>query len=270
MNRLIYIIALSLLIISCEDVIDVDLKTAETRLVIDASLSWEKGTLGNNQEIKLSLTAPYFSNTIPAATGATVVVTDSNNNTFNFIEQGNSGVYQNNTFIPEINGVYTLTVNYNNEIYTATESLKSVVTIDYVEQNNNGGFSGEDIEIKAFYTDPADQENYYLFQFQNNQNVPMLVVYDDEFTNGNQIFGFFSDDEMKTNDNLNIKISGISKRHYDYLFILLQQTDDESGDPFETQPATVRGNCINQTNPNNYPLGYFRISETDVFNYTVQ
>lgn len=270
MNRLIYIIVLSLLIISCEDVIDVDLTTAETRLVIDASLSWQKGTQGNNQEIKLSLTAPYFSSTIPAATGATVVVSDSKNNTFNFIEQGTSGIYQNNTFIPEINGDYTLTINYNNETYTATESLKSVVPIDFVEQNNNGGFSGEDIEIKAFYTDPTDQENYYLFQFQNNQNVPMLEVYDDEFTNGNQIFGFFSDDEMKANDNLNIKISGISKRHYEYLFILLQQTDDESGDPFETQPATVRGNCINQTNPKNYPLGYFRVSETDVFNYTVQ
>ena len=44
-----------------------------------------------------------------------------------------------------------------------TETLKSVVPIDYVEQNNDGGFSGEDIELKAFYTDPADAENLLFF-----------------------------------------------------------------------------------------------------------
>jgi hypothetical protein len=32
-----------------------------------------------------------------------------------------------------------------------------------VEQNNEGGFTGEDIELKAFYTDPANIENYYFF-----------------------------------------------------------------------------------------------------------
>ena len=54
------------------------------------------------------------------------------------------------------------------------------------------------------------------------------------------------------------------------LNILLQQTDEDSGDPFETQTTTVRGNCINQTNPDNFPLGYFRVSETDVFTYVVE
>ena len=32
------------------------------------------------------------------------------------------------------------------------------------------------------------------------------------------------------------------------MFILLQQGGEDGGGPFETQPATVRGNCINQTN----------------------
>lgn len=270
MKKIVYIIILGFLISSCEDVIDVNLKTAEPRLVIDASLSWVKGTQGNEQEIKLSLTAPYFDNNIPPATGATVTVSDSNNNTFNFIEQGTSGIYTNNTFIPETYSTYTLSINYNNEIYTAIETLVPVVPIDYVEQNDNGGFSGDEIEIKAYYTDPELEENYYLFEFSTPSKVPTLEVYDDEFNNGNQIFGFYSDEDLETSDNITIKISGISQRHYDFMFILLQQTDDESGDPFETQPATVRGNCVNQTNTDNYPLGYFRLTETDVFNYTVQ
>ena len=79
---------------SCEDVIDVNLNTAEPKLVIDASINWFKGTIGNEQQIKLSLTAPYFNTSVPPANGAIVSVSDSNSNTFNFIEEGNSGVYR--------------------------------------------------------------------------------------------------------------------------------------------------------------------------------
>ena len=45
---------------SCEDVIDVDLDNVEPRLVIEASLDWEKGTAGNEQTINLSMSTPYF------------------------------------------------------------------------------------------------------------------------------------------------------------------------------------------------------------------
>ena len=67
-----------------------------------------------------------------------------------------------------------------------------------------------------------------------------------------------------------IRNYGISEQFYNYMFILLQQNSEEGGGPFETQPATVRGNCINQTNSKNYPLGYFRLSQVDEFIYTVQ
>ena len=54
------------------------------------------------------------------------------------------------------------------------------------------------------------------------------------------------------------------------MFILLQQIEEQGGGPFETQPATVRGNIINQTNPDNFALGYFRLSEVDEFIYTIE
>lgn len=272
MRKLQYIFFLSFIsIISCEDPIDVDLDTAEPRLVIDASLNWLKGTTGANQSIKLSLTAPYFDQSVPPASGATVIVTDSNNNIFNFIEIDNTGIYSTNTFLPEINGIYNLTITYNSEVYTASETLTSVPAIEFVEQKNNGGFSGDEIEIKAYYTDPAGIENYYLFEFIIlSENALSLEVYDDEFTDGNQIFGFYSGEILETGDELIIRSSGISQRNFEFFNILLQQTDEEVGDPFDVQPVSVRGNCINQTNPNNYPLGYFRVSETSVFSYIIE
>jgi hypothetical protein len=54
------------------------------------------------------------------------------------------------------------------------------------------------------------------------------------------------------------------------MFILLQQGSDQGGGPFETQPATVRGNMINETNSDNFPLGYFRVSEVSTLTYVVE
>ncbi len=271
MKKLIHIFILITLFSSCEEVIDLNVPSENPRLVIDASINWFKGTSGNNQQIKLTLTAPYFDNSVPPASGAEIKITDSNNNIFIFTEDGFTGIYKNSSFDPILNETYYLTIIYNQETYTASETLKSVSSIDYVDQNNNGGFSGNETELKAFYTDPADDENYYFFEFISDiPVVPSLEVYKDEFTNGNQIFGFYTEEDLTTGDKVTIRNYGVSKEFYNYMFILLQQNSQEGGGPFETQPATVRGNCINQTNPKNYPLGYFRASEVDEFFYTVQ
>jgi hypothetical protein len=256
---------------NCEDVINVDLNKDEPRLVIEASINWIKNTDGNEQSIKLSLSAPFFDETIPPANGALVQITDTNNNVYNFLEESNTGIYRNNSFLPVIDQSYKLEIIYNNEIFTSTETLKSVVAIDYIEQNNEGGFTGEEIELKAYYTDPSDIENYYFFEFISNiPLIPTLEVYDDEFTDGNQIFGFYTEEDLESGDQITIRNYGISERFYEYMFILLQQGSEDGGGPFETQPATVRGNCVNETNSNNYPFGYFRLSEVDEIIYTIE
>jgi len=271
MKKLIYISFILALFTNCEDVIDVDLNNVEPKLVIEASINYFKNTTGNEQTIKLTLSAPFFDNTIPPATSAIVQVFDSFGNTFNFTEIDSTGIYSNNTFIPNIGTDYTLVISYDNEIYTATETLTSVVPIESVEQNNEGGFSGEDIELKAYYTDPEGISNYYFFEFISDiPVVPTLSVYDDTFTDGNEIFGFYTEEDLEAGDIVTIRNYGVSSQFYDYMFILLQQSGDSGGGPFETQPATVRGNCINTTYPDNFPYGYFRLSEVDELIYTVQ
>jgi hypothetical protein len=270
MKKLFYIIII-VFSYSCEDVIDLELPTSEPRLVIDASINWFKGTAGNEQSIKLSLTAPFFDENVPPASGAEVQVTKAGDDVFIFTEEGNTGVYKNNNFIPQINETYQLRISYNGETYVASETLKSVSEITRVEQNLEGGFSGEDTEIKAFCNDPIDEENYYFFEFIPSLPVtPTLDTFEDEFVNGNEIFGFYVEEDLDPGQSVTIRNYGVSERFYEFMFILLQQIDDGGGGPFETQPATVRGNCINQTNPDNFPLGYFRLSEVDEFVYTVE
>ena len=257
---------------SCEDVIEVDLNSATQRLVIDASIDWLKNTTGNEQVIKLTLTTDFYDNGVPPATGALVSVTRLSNGTvFNFVEDGNTGIYKTTNFIPFLNEEYELNITYNDEIYTARETLLPVVPIDYIEQNNDGGFGGNEIEIKAFYTDPANVDNYYFFEFDSpTAVVPSLEVYEDEFTDGNQIFGFYSDEDLEASDVINIRNHGVSERFYEYMFLLLQQGGNDNGGPFQVQPATVRGNCVNTTDSGHFPFGFFRLSEVDEVSYTIQ
>ena len=256
---------------SCEEVIDVDLDTEKPRLVVDAGINWYKGTAGEQQKIKLTTTTGYYSNTIPVVSGATVFVKNSVDTVFDFIEIPNTGEYVCSTFIPQLNETYTLTVISNGQTYTATETLKPVAAIESLEQKNDGGITGEDIEIRTYFNDPALEENYYMFKFKYS-NVVKLDYYVDEdrFYNGNTFFSLTDNDDLSAGDLVEITHFGISRTYYNYMNVLLSIAGNNGGGPFQSPPATVRGNLVNQTNFDNYALGYFRLSEVDTRNYTIQ
>ncbi|MEJ6791194.1 MAG: DUF4249 family protein, partial [Lacinutrix sp.] len=119
MKNLKYILILFIICTSCEDVIDVEVPNIAPRFVIDASLNWFDGDSGEYQAIKLSLSAPFFENQVPPATGAIVNVTD-NTNTYNFVDSNNDGVYECFNFNPQLNQEYILNITYNEETYIAS------------------------------------------------------------------------------------------------------------------------------------------------------
>lgn len=265
-----FILAICFTFISCEDVVDVDLNKSEPKLVIDASIKWEKGTIGNEQTIRLTTTGDYFNNTVPVANGAIVTITDSNSVAFNFIEDGTTGNYNCVNFNPVLNEVYTLSVSYKGQNYSSTDKLYPVPTITTIEQDLNG-ITGNEIELKFNFQDNGAEENFYLEEYKVPfRPFPLLGVFDDEFTNGNEMFSLIIDEDLEAGQNINFTLHGISERYHNYMNILIGISGGLSNGPFSTPPATVKGNIINQTNPTNYPLGYFRLSEIDVRNYTIQ
>ena len=254
---------------SCEDVVDIDLDTDAPKLVIDASIKWQKGTSGNEQTIRLTTTTNFYDATIPNANGATVTIFDGTT-TYDFIEDVGTGNYICTNFNPVINGTYTLTVIYNGETYTATDTLYPTPEIDYVEQSVISGFD-DAIEIKFFYQDNGLEDNYYLLGVKNSNNAfPEYGTADDEFFQGNQMFGIYIDDEIVANDVLDLSVQGISVRYFNYMEKLLNIAGSDGGNPFSSPPATLRGNIINQTNTNNFPFGYFSLGEIDTESYVVQ
>lgn len=257
--------------ISCEDTVDVDLNTAAPKLVVDAAIKWQKGTDGQVQKIKLTTTTDYYSTIIPVVSGAIVYITNSTSNVFTFVETPNTGEYVCINFIPVINETYTLTVKYNGEIYKASEKLLATPNIDSVEQKTVQGIGGDEIQVKFFYQDNGLEDNYYLIGFKNNTIAyPGYGVIKDRFFQGNQMFGFYTQEDLQNGIQLDMSLQGISLRYYNYMDKLITISGSSAGSPFATPPATLRGNIVNITNESNYPLGYFSLGEIDTKNYVIQ
>lgn len=269
--KIIPVLFISLITMSCEDVIELDLDTAPPKLVIDASIDWVKNTSGNEQKIKLTTTTSYYATEFPTVSGAVIYVTNSENTVFNFIESSSPGEYICTDFLPEIGETYTLTITVNDITYTATETLMGTPSInENITQNENGGFTGDELEVRFSYQDDATQENYYMTRIKSNRVAfPEYWIESDELTQGNQIEQFYAHEDLEIGDSLNIRLYGISRRYYDYFRKVLNAAGSDGG-PFAPAAVTVRGNIINQNDNDNFPLGYFRLSEVSERNYTIQ
>nr|WP_315196526.1 DUF4249 family protein [uncultured Flavobacterium sp.] len=262
-------------VISCEEVVNVDLETATPKLVIDASIKWEKGTTGSIQKIKLTTTTDYYSTTIPVATGAIIAVTNTSLSTpatFQFIENGQTGEYICNNFNPVIGNVYALTIIYKGQTFTSTSAFMASPVIQSTEQSIKPGFEGKDVyEIKFHFQDNGSEDNFYLVKAKNkNIAYPEYGVLTDEFSQGNTMFAFYRDDKLEKGDIIEFSLQGITEKYSNYMDKLLSIAGSDGGGPFATAPATLRGNIINKTNPDDYPLGFFHLGEIDSDTYTIE
>jgi hypothetical protein len=262
---------LLLFLLSCEKVIDVDVPSIEPKLIIDASFEvlFDETPVTANTIVKLRLSADYFDEAIPTVTNATVFITNLSNNTvINFSDADADGNYEPiTTFIPADDVDYELTVIHNNETYKGKASKVKSSQFISVAQGDETLFSGKETEVKVSFTDNASEENFYLFDFENNS----FLSIEDRFFNGTDYnFSFFyQEDEIELPTTVRVKMSGITKEYFTYFRILINQSGQNSGGPFQSIPSSLLGNVINTTNEVNFPLGYFHISETDTYSLSL-
>ena len=264
------IISLLLIVLftNCEKVIDVDVPSIEPKLIIDATFEvlFDENPVVANTFVKLSLSADYFDDTIPPVTNASVFLTNLlDNSIINFTDENEDGNYEPIiSFIPADNVEYELTIIYNNETYKGKATkVKSTPFTDII-QGDETLFSGDEIELKISFTDNVDVDNYYLF----NIDTYNFITIEDRFFNGTDYnFSYFYEDEnIELPKNIMLKMCGMTKEYYTYFEILVSQGGQNGGGPFQAIPSSLLGNMINKTNEENFPLGYFHISETDTFN----
>ena len=151
-------------VFSCEKEIDVELKDTEPKLVVEGVI--ENGEFAY---VSLSKSSPYFAN----------IDTNSFNNMFisDALVIVSDGIeydtlkYDTIPFFPPFrfqgskikgkeNTTYSLRIEYNNTIYTATTKILQVIPIDSVRYQYRMG--SDSLGLLRFYAnDPVDQTNFY-------------------------------------------------------------------------------------------------------------
>ena len=76
-------------------------------------------------------------------------------------------------------------------------------------------------------------------------------------------------EEFEVGDVVDINFYGISETYHNYIQLLIEQYES-TGDPFSSVPVVLKGNCTNPSNPDNFALGYFRLTQVVKASYTFQ
>ena len=243
---------------SCEDVIVLNLNTAEERLSIDARIKMNPENT-DLQVIVLSLTGGFYDESVQWVTDAEVEILDVDNNiTYLFLHDAVNPGHYILDFTPNFDVNYKLEILYNGETYKSSlQQLIPATPINNLLQGDETLFEGDEIEVIVTFTDDGSQEDFYVLDFGYNN----FLATKDEFYQGNAFtFSYFYED-LEPGDTAFVTIYGADEAYFNFMSAVIEQTE-EGGDPFKTTPTSVRGNIYNTSEPNHYPMGYFSISET--------
>ena len=263
MKVLLKYVFLSFLFLSCEDVIELDLPTTNSILIIDANIN-----LFNSQTpqvvsggVRLTRSTDFYDTEVPLVTNAQVSIKNLNTGyEFSLPYSGKNGWYTINdlAFFADPTAFYELKIVHENEVYIGVSEIHEVSPIDKLVQGNRTLFNGDEIEVEICFSDNAAKVNYYLYDLGFDQFQP---IQDQFFQGSNFTFSnFYKPEDLSVGDTLVVKGFGISKQYFNYMELLLSQTGN-SGGPFGNVAATARANITNTTNPSDFPLGYFIISQ---------
>ena len=256
---------LTISLFSCEDVIEVEVQNTTPRLVIDAQFNMytKEQQLRLEGGVRLSFSANYFDEELPVVKDALVTITHLNSGLeypLLFDESIGMFVPDKIDFLTDFNSKYELSVLHQGQAYTGSTVFVPVPPILKAVQGTKTLFSGDETEIILSFQDFSEREDFYLYDFGQEIYRPI----EDRFFQGEEfVFShFYSSGEVKVGDIITIKAHGVEEQYYNYFNLILTLTDSNGG-PFQSLPASSRGNILNVTQPDNYPLGYFLISESD-------
>ena len=255
---------------SCEEVIDIELNSANPTLVIEA-------TLENNEfcNAYLTKTGDYFDNeTAKVADQATITLKDDKGHSEILSHVGN-GFYQGNTIVGVPGNVYTMTINEGETTYTSVSAMPPITDLDAVTftPTTGAGFGhgpgtgGKDPDVSyvvlSHFKDDVNATNYYRIKHIENGNlltkIGQYMILNDNLINGNDIeIGLFHT-TFDVGDTVTVELISYDKDVYEYF------------NTFVDVMNTRQGNSSTPFNPtsnfDNGAMGYFgalAISRTTV------
>lgn len=244
---------------SCTDIIKLDLKNTEPRIVIEAVLNMTDSTF--KTDITLS-NGFYESGDLERIKGANVVLSKTNRETYTVPETEN-GVYFIKNIISETNDEFSLTVTLPDgktfEANTIAPYPVNIINIipqpfDPPGGNPHGSDTAKYYQILTLWKDTPNVDNFYRLKTYVNGEFGSdeYALLDDRYNEGDTIGGM-EIIEIYSKDTFKLELLSTDEKYFKYFMDLANiKFSDGSATPFNP-----KGNF------NNGALGYFGIYYSD-------
>ncbi len=263
---------------ACEDVIDLNTTDSPPLLVVDGWINDQE----EPQTIRLSLSAPYFTNnaTQPVL-NAEVTVTDDLGNVYRFEDKEENGHYTwNDSIMGKTGRKYFLEIKTEDEVYKAESEIKRVPTVDSIVYTK---------EKLPFKPDNGRQEGYiaefYARDFQGTGDTywikPIIkgkptvakptnitLAWDASYNAGGEVDGLIfilplrqaitTDSLFLEGETAGVELHSITNETFEFLKQVREQS--LNGGLFAIPMTNVRSNVVNQNPSGQKALGYFGAS----------
>ena len=268
MNKYIFYIII-IIFYSCEKVINIDTNYSDERVVLDASIFKNINEDFATAKVIVSKTAPYFGENNTEIEEAEVYIKTKKGN-INLKYNSEKKYYTNTIDYINYEEVYEFFITYEEQNYYSSEKLIKISGIESVVFGDRKSLNKDEIELLITFTDPKEIGDFNLWRFgpKGKGNTYDYLVSRDLYTNGNQFtFSFFIDktEYFKNDEFVNIEMTGLTEEGFNYLNILTAQAGAQNGRPFSSASSIIKGNIINNSNSEMFPLGFYRVTEFDYF-----
>jgi hypothetical protein len=246
MNKVLSIIIVAVGFTSCQKVIDLDLNSTASQLVIEGNIYNSEGPF----EVQISKTVDFDeSNEYPPVKNAMVIISDNHGTVDTLIDKLGNGIYSTQKIVGIPGYTYTLTINAEGKTYTSTSTMYDPVEIDSI-YSEEAGMDGKMISIT--FMDTPDVDNYFsIIQYKNSQFVEEFHATSDRLYKNKKITynilwsGPEDEDQLNKGDHLVVWLQSIDKGVYDYF-----RTAGNDGNQ-SASPSNPISNIDNEA------LGYF-------------
>lgn len=265
------------LVISCEDVVDVDVPTESPRLIVDALIRIDTSSPDLIPlSVKVTESSSFFES-IPVTGLSQLSISNNTTNDFVILNEGvpGSGIYDTvdgggralASLGFFLGGEMILQVQHEGQRYLARTFFVPSSTITSLEFQ-----ADEDRDIiNVGFQDNPDSTNFYVFDMDFGE---FVTVSDELFDGEAQQFSYEYDQDVNEVDSITVSLLGADQEFFNYMNVLINQGLDDAS-PFDTPVAAARGNIINVTEidnidffdnvdqTNNFALGYFGVVSTN-------
>lgn len=233
----------SLFFISCEKVIDVNVRDADKKLVIEGVLTDQQGDC----LVKISRTKALSStNEAEVVTGAIVQIKDGDGALVQLAET-TAGTYRSD-LVGQPGGSYELTVKVEGQVYSAVSQMPASIPIDSVYVSVMDMMGEQQYVTHIVFTDPIEPGNAYRFvQYENETKNDQFMVLKDNLSNGrkNSVSFFHTNDELRKGDRIRVQLQSIDPTVYTYWYSLWQGATGEGNATSPANPVTnIRGGSL--------------------------